>query len=64
MEKMNINYAAFSEIPETELHGIEGRIVGTVCAVAGTIIAVGTAIYGYGYARGQRDGYRARYGRI
>ncbi len=63
MEKNRINSTAFSDIEEKELYDIEGGVIGTVCAVVATVLAVGTAVYGYGYARGQRDGYRARYGR-
>ena len=28
----------------------------------GAALAIGTAIYGYGYAKGQQAGYRAKYG--
>ena len=63
MDKMQIlNDNSFSDLSQEELLDVEGGVIGTVCAVIGTAIAVGTAIYGYGYAKGQRDGYRDRYG--
>ena len=53
----------FKELSESQMRDINGGVVGTICAVIGCAVAVGTAIYGYGYARGQQAGYRKRYGR-
>ncbi len=60
------NTKGFNEINMAELQDIEGGVVigiiGLVFGGIGTAIAVGTAIYGLGYAQGQRAGYREKYG--
>ena len=54
-------YRVFFAEPNEQLD-VEGGVIGTICAVIGTALAIGTAIYGYGYAKGQQAGYRAKYG--
>lgn len=60
---MNNLNSGFAELSVSEQLDVEGGIIGTICAVVGTVIAVGTAIYGYGYAKGQQAGYRDKYGK-
>ena len=48
---------SFSPLSSEELLEVDGGIIGTIFAIVGTVVAVGTAIYGYGYACGQRDAY-------
>ena len=57
--KLDLN-ENFSELSMKDSNDIEGGVVGTICAVVGTLIAVGTAIYGYGYAKGQQAVYNAQ----
>ena len=57
----NMN-SGFAEMSVNEQLDVEGGVIGTICAVIGTALAIGTAVYGYGYAKGQQAGYRAKYG--
>lgn len=57
----NMN-SGFAEMSVNEQLDVEGGVIGTICAVIGTALAIGTAIYGYGYAKGQQAGYREKYG--
>lgn len=54
--------SGFAEMSVNEQLDVEGGVIGTICAVIGTALAIGTAIYGYGYAKGQQAGYREKYG--
>ncbi len=47
----------FVTLSDSELINTDGGIIGTICAVIGTVLAIETAVYSYGYARGQNDGY-------
>lgn len=57
------NNVNFCELSDEELMEVNGGTIGTVCAVVGTVCAVITLIYGAGYAKGQNDGYRDKYGK-
>lgn len=54
---MNNNFVTLSD---SELMNTDGGIIGTICAVITTVLAIETAVYGYGYARGQADGYKRK----
>lgn len=54
-----MNTEKFVTMTEDELKNTDGG--GLVFEVIGCVIAVGTAIYGLGYAYGQRAGYDDKY---
>lgn len=60
MDKLN---NCFINLTETEQYEVDGGLIGIICAIVGTAIAAGTAVYGYGYAKGQQAGYREKYGK-
>lgn len=53
-----MNTEKFVTMTEDELKNTDG---GLVLEVIGCVLAVGTAIYGLGYACGQRGGYDDKY---
>ena len=55
--KKTMKLNSFSPLSSEELIEVDGGIIVEICTVIGTVLAVGTAIYGYGYACGQRDAY-------